>query len=59
MKIIETKLNENQFLIRLDTFCRKKERFDRGYNDKDLYVIKRNKNRRIYEYLLILLLYRQ
>ncbi|MBE6603840.1 MAG: hypothetical protein E7636_05900 [Ruminococcaceae bacterium] len=45
MKIIETKLNENQFINRLDTFCRKKERFDRGYNDKDLYVIKRNKNK--------------
>ena len=45
MKVIETSLNENQFLSRLETFCRKKQRFDVGYNDKDVFVFKRKKNK--------------
>lgn len=45
MKMIDTRLDEKQFLDRLETLCRKKERFDRGYRDKDLFVVKRNKNK--------------
>ena len=43
-KRIETKLNEKRFLERLKTLCREKTRFDKGYNDKDVFVVKRNKN---------------
>ncbi len=45
MKRIETKLNEKQFLDRLKTLCREKTRFDKGYNDKDVFVVKCNKNK--------------
>ena len=44
-KRIETKLNEKQFLDRLKTFCRDKTRFDKGYNDKDVFVVKRNRSK--------------
>ena len=44
-KRIETKLNEKQFLNRLKTFCREKTRFDKGYNDKDVFVVKRKENK--------------
>ena len=44
-KRIETKLNEKQFLDRLKTFCRDKTRFDKGYNDKDVFVVKRKQNK--------------
>jgi hypothetical protein len=44
-KRIETKLNEKQFLGRLKTFCRDKTRFDKGYNDKDVFVVKRNRSK--------------
>ena len=44
-KFIETKLNEKQFLARLKTFCQEKTRFDKGYNDKDIFVTKRKNNR--------------
>lgn len=42
MTYIETKLTENSFLNRLNTLCREKTRFDKGYTDKDIYVFKRN-----------------
>jgi len=45
MKKIETNISERRFLERLETLCRKKERFDRGYCDKDIFVVKRNKNK--------------
>lgn len=44
-KRIETKLNEKQFFDRLKTFCRDKTRFDKGYNDKDVFVVKRNRSK--------------
>lgn len=43
MKRVETRLNEKQFLHRLETLCREKKRFDKGYNDKDVFVVKQNK----------------
>ncbi len=45
MKRIETKLTEKQFLCRLEKLCKEKTRFDKGYTDKDIFVIKRNKNK--------------
>jgi len=42
---IETRLNEKQFFNRLETFCREKTRFDKGYIDKDVFVVKRNRNK--------------
>lgn len=45
MKFIETHLTEKQFLDRMDTLCRKKERFDRGYHDIDTFVVKRKRNK--------------
>ena len=41
MKRIETVLSEQSFLNRLEGLCRDKVRFDRGYEDKDTFVIKR------------------
>ena len=41
MKHIETVLSEQRFLNRLEGLCRDKVRFDRGYEDKDTFVIKR------------------
>ena len=43
-KHLATKLDEKQFLNRLKIFCREKIRFDTGYNDKDVFVVKRKKN---------------
>ena len=45
MKVIETVLSERQFLRRLEALCRTKTRFDKGYEDKDTFVTKRNDNK--------------
>lgn len=45
MKHIETKLTESSFLNRLKALCREKTRFDKGYNDKDVFVVNINKNK--------------
>ncbi len=45
MRRIETKLTERLFLERLEALCAKKTLFDRGYTDKECFVIKRNKNK--------------
>lgn len=42
MKHIETHLTERHFLSRLETLCRKQERFDRGDRENDYFVVKRN-----------------
>ena len=39
-KVIQTGLAETTFLSRLKSLCVKKELFDKGYNDKDIYVYK-------------------
>lgn len=45
MKIIETRISEKQFINRLEGLCRKKAYFDKGYNDKDTFVVKRKDNK--------------
>ena len=41
MKQIETQLLEKHFIQRLESLCRAKEHYDRGYVDKDTFVVKR------------------
>ena len=43
MKSIQTRLSEKTFLSRLDSLCRQKTLFDKGYNDKDVFVIRKYK----------------
>ena len=45
MKYIKTKLTESSFLNRLKTLCREKTRVDKGYTDKDVFVVRKNKNK--------------
>ena len=45
MKKISTNLREYRFLDRLNNMCRQKEPFDKGYEDQDVFVVKRNGNR--------------
>ena len=41
MRVIETCMSEQRFLSRLEGLCRRKERFDKGYEDKDVFVIEK------------------
>ena len=41
MKTITTNLSEQCFLNRLDSMCIRHKRFDRGYTDLDVFVVKR------------------
>ena len=45
MNTIHTRLTEKQFLERLACLCRKKARFDSGYNDRDIFVYKLNEKK--------------
>lgn len=45
MKTVKTQMSEQRFLSRLEGLCRKKTRFDKGYVDKDTFVIKRKGNK--------------
>lgn len=45
MKTITTNLSEQQFSSRLDGMCTKHERFDSGYTDKDVFVVKKKQHR--------------
>lgn len=45
MNSIHTRLTEKRFLEQLACFCRKKARFDSGYNDRDTFVYKLKGNK--------------
>lgn len=45
MKNIVTSLSEQQFLSRLDRMCTKHERFDKGYTELDVFVVKKKQHR--------------
>lgn len=45
MNTIHTRLAEKQFLEQLACLCRKKARFDSGYNDRDIFVYKLKENK--------------
>ena len=44
MKRIETHMTERKLVGRLETLCRKKERFSKGYEDQDVFVYHYTKN---------------
>ncbi len=45
MKIIETRLTEQEFLERMEKFCQQKERFDKGYSDRETFVYARKEQK--------------
>jgi len=45
MKTIITNLSEQRFLNRLDNMCKAHRRFDNGYSNLDVFVIKRKQNK--------------
>ena len=45
MKTIITNLSEQHFLNRLNSLCTKNKRFDKGYTEVDVFVVKRKQQR--------------
>lgn len=45
MKTLETHLKESRFLSRVETLCRKKARFSKGYANEDTFVYIKNNNK--------------
>lgn len=45
MRILETHLKESQFLSRIETLCKKKTRFSKGYANEDAFVYIKNNDK--------------
>ena len=45
MRTIITNLSEQRFLNRLESMCTKHKRFDKGYTEVDVFVVKRKQQR--------------
>ncbi len=44
MKTVETCISEQRFLSRIESLCVKKAKFDKGYADREVFVVKQNNN---------------